>query len=118
VEAKEAAVKAFKLEDGVIRKSLPTDTDDMLQKLSRIYGVSSSKIMTTAEDLYAEGFISYPRTETNAWVSVDHRQVLNMLSKTPLGGLINPSDDSPRGGKRNDGAHPPIHPTAPYAGKT
>jgi DNA topoisomerase IA len=88
----------------------------MLQELSRIYGLSGSKTMAVAEDLYAEGFISYPRTETNAWVGVDHRQVLGMLSKTPLASLVNISDYSPRSGKRNDGAHPPIHPVAPYTG--
>ena len=116
-KAKEAVVQAFKVEDDVVHKPLPTDTDAMLQELSRMYGVSGSKIMAAAEDLYAEGCISYPRTETNAWVGVDHRQVLNVLSKTPLSALINLSDYSPRSGKRNDGAHPPIHPTAPYAGE-
>jgi len=114
--AKETRVKAFKLEDDVVNKPLPTDTDAMLQELSRIYGLSGSKAMAVAEDLYAEGFISYPRTETNAWVGVDHRQVLGMLSKTPLASLVNLSDYSPRSGKRNDGAHPPIHPVAPYTG--
>jgi DNA topoisomerase IA len=110
-------VKAFRLEDDVAHKPLPTDTDAMLQELSRIYGISGSKAMAVAEELYAEGFISYPRTETNAWVGVDHRQVLGMLSSTPLAPLINFSDYSPKSGRRNDGAHPPIHPTAPYTGK-
>jgi len=36
----------------------------------------------------------------NAWVGVDHRQVLNMLSKTTLGSLVNLSDYDPRSGKR------------------
>jgi DNA topoisomerase IA len=116
-KAREAVVKAFNIEDGAVNKPLPTDTDAMLQELSRIYGLSGSKAMAIAEDLYAEGFISYPRTETNAWVGVDHRQVLGMLSKTPLAPLVNLSDYSPRSGRRNDGAHPPIHPTAPYTGK-
>jgi DNA topoisomerase IA len=116
VKTKEAVVKDFKLEGDVVKKPLPTDTDAMLQELSRIYGLSGSKTMAVAEELYAEGFISYPRTETNAWVGVDHRQVLGMLSKTPLGSLVNISDYSPRGGSRNDGAHPPIHPVAPYIG--
>jgi DNA topoisomerase-1 len=116
-KAKEAVVKAFNIENGAVNKPLPTDTDAMLQELSRIYGLSGSKAMAIAEDLYAEGFISYPRTETNAWVGVDHRQVLGMLLKTPLAPLVNLSDYSPRSGKRNDGAHPPIHPTAPYTGK-
>ena len=116
-KAKAASVTAFRLEDEVAHKPLPTDTDAMLQELSRIYGLSGSKIMAAAEELYAEGFISYPRTETDAWVGVDHMQVLGMLSKTPLGSLVNISRYSPRSGKRNDGAHPPIHPTSPYAGE-
>ena len=112
-----ADVNAFQLEDDVVHKPLPTDTDALLQELARAFGLSGAKAMAVAEALYAEGFISYPRTETNMWVGVDHRQVLDMLSKTPLGGLINMADYSPRSGKRNDGAHPPIHPTAHYSGR-
>lgn len=114
--AERALVKSFEVKDQAVRKPLPTDTDAMLQELTRALGMSGVKVMGLAELLYAEGFISYPRTETNMWVGVDHKQVLRALSTTPLGRLVNMADFDPRNGNRNDGAHPPIHPTGYCAG--
>ncbi|MEM1508126.1 MAG: type IA DNA topoisomerase [Candidatus Bathyarchaeia archaeon] len=112
--AKHAAVTIFQLRDEVDHKPLPTDTDTMLQELSKIMGLSAAKIMGFAEALYGDGYISYPRTETNMWLTVDHRTVLAMLSSTPLAKYVNIVSFSPRDGKKNDGAHPPIYPTAYY----
>lgn len=114
--AKQAVVRDFRLKDRVEEKPLPTDTDVMLQEASRIFGLSGAKVMSIAESLYAGGFISYPRTETNAWVGVDHMKVLSMLSPTPLGKLIDVGSFSPVSGRMNDGAHPPIYPTGYYSG--
>ena len=114
--AHEAEVAEFAVEDHLVRRPLPTDTDAMLQELSRITGLSGAKVMAVAERLYGEGYISYPRTETDMWVGVDHRRVISMLSKTSLARFVL-SRINPRSGRRNDGAHPPIHPTAPFQGK-
>ncbi|MEM2464973.1 MAG: DNA topoisomerase [Candidatus Bathyarchaeia archaeon] len=112
---KHALVTGFQLTDEVEPKPLPTDTDSMLQELSRIMGLSAAKIMALAESLYGDGYISYPRTETNMWLTVDHKSILTMLSSTPLNRHINMMNYSPRDGRRNDGAHPPIYPTAYYS---
>jgi DNA topoisomerase-1 len=111
-----ALVEDFQLKDEIEHKPLPTETDIMLQELSKIMGLSATKIMALAEMLYGEGYISYPRTETNIWLTVDHKSILRMLSSTPLGRNINLSTLNPRDGKKNDGAHPPIYPTAYYPG--
>ncbi|MBS7654479.1 MAG: DNA topoisomerase [Candidatus Bathyarchaeia archaeon] len=116
-KAKDAVVKEYSLKVEDEQKPLPTDTDAMLRELTRILGLSSSKIMSAAEDLYANGYISYPRTETNMWVRVNHKEVLDVLSRTPLSRFIHYEDFSPISGKKNDGAHPPIHPIKPYLGK-
>ncbi|MBS7604928.1 MAG: DNA topoisomerase [Candidatus Bathyarchaeia archaeon] len=112
--AKYALVMDFQLIDEIEQKPLPTDTDSMLQDLSKITGLSAAKIMSLAESLYGDGYISYPRTETNMWLTTNHRSILSMLSSTPLGKYINMMNYSPRDGKKNDGAHPPIYPTAYY----
>lgn len=112
-----ACIKGFQLKDEVERKPLPTDTDTMLQELSKITGLPASKIMAIAESLYGDGYISYPRTETNMWLTVDHRSILSMLSSTPLSRYIDISCFDPRDGAKNDGAHPPIYPTAYYPQK-
>ncbi|MEM1586719.1 MAG: type IA DNA topoisomerase [Candidatus Bathyarchaeia archaeon] len=112
--AKYALVSGFQVVDEVEPKPLPTDTDSMLQDLSKITGLSAAKIMALAETLYGDGYISYPRTETNMWLTVDHKSILRMLYPTPLGKHINMMNYSPRDGRKNDGAHPPIYPTAYY----
>jgi len=114
--ARYALVKDFQLKDEIEHKPLPTETDIMLQELSKIMGLSATKIMALAEMLYGEGYISYPRTETNMWLTVDHKPILRMLSSTPLGRNIDVSLFNPRDGRKNDGAHPPIYPTAYYPG--
>ena len=58
---------------------------EMEKLASRKLRISAKETMKIAEKLYTQGFISYPRTETN--------------------GL------TPRQGKKSDQAHPPIHPT-------
>ncbi|MDH5806980.1 MAG: DNA topoisomerase [Candidatus Methanomethylicaceae archaeon] len=113
--AKYAIVEDFELKDEIINKPLPTDTDSMLQELTKLYGISGVKIMSIVEDLYAEGFISYPRTETNVWVNVNHEEILKLLLKTPLKKFIIIKNYNPRSGRKNDNAHPPIHPTNYYS---
>ncbi len=113
-EADRAEVTSFGVEQEVERRPLPTDTDSMLQDLAKALGLSASKIMALAEELYADGYISYPRTETNQWVGVNHRWVLEMLKNSHLSNLVKLDSINPRSGSKNDGAHPPIHPTQPY----
>jgi len=116
-KAEHAIVKDYVLRVEEERKPLPTDTDTMLQELTRILGLSGNRIMRIAEDLYANGYISYPRTETNMWVKIDHKKVLGMLTKTHLSSLIQLDSFSPLNGRKNDHAHPPIHPVKYYAGR-
>jgi len=111
---KEAVVSSFESELFSEHRPLPTDTDVMLQELTKILGISSAKIMSLAEDLYANGFISYPRTQTNMWIRMDHKYVLNMLSNTPLAKYVRTGVFQPKNGRKNDNAHPPIYPVKPY----
>ena len=113
----EATVKRFELRVEVERKPYPTDTDRMLQELTKITGLSSARIMAEAEELYAEGYISYPRTQTNQWVDIDHRKILDMLSQSHLADYLKAGGLNPRSGSRNDGAHPPVYPTRAYWGE-
>lgn len=84
-EVQFAVVEAFELKDEVQLKPLPTDTDIMLQELTKILTISGSRIMSLAESLYVEGCISYPRTQTQMWVRTDHKTILNMMASTRSG---------------------------------
>jgi DNA topoisomerase-3 len=88
-----------------------------------------------AEKLYQQGFVSYPRTETDEFdPQFDHMALINKQTADPTWGAFAASSVSahlflwnlfiiqlrlqqggysaPRKGKNNDKAHPPIHPTA------
>lgn len=72
--------------------------------------------MSIAERLYTQGFISYPRTETNIFskelnlASIVKQQVTNRQWGNFAQNLLE-SGIIPRQGKKSDQAHPPIHPT-------
>lgn len=104
-------------------KPLPLRTVEFQKKASKALRLSSDKLMTIAESLYNQGYISYPRTETDQFDSkFDHRQLIEIQSNHPMWGsyagelLNNNRYGPPRLGKNNDKAHPPIHPTKSGAG--
>jgi len=115
-------------------KPLPLSTVEMQKAASRKLFMSSDQAMTTAEELYTAGFISYPRTETDRFnPSIDLIGLIRLQSGNRFWGefanqLVNPNPQlttgrriefqQPRAGVHDDGAHPPIHPTraAPESG--
>lgn len=73
--------------------------------------------MQLAEALYNKGYISYPRTETNSFpASINLKSIVQMLCSVPelseyAGALLHEDGfREPTKGKKNDEAHPPIHP--------
>ena len=102
-----------------IPRPLPARTDDTLRDLTRITSMPASKLLNVMENLYAEGYISYPRTETN-------RYPMGFDFNTPLRAVIasgivaeklrEATVPIPRNGRLDDGAHPPIYPTAAFRG--
>ena len=72
--------------------------------------------MEVAEKLYNQGYISYPRTETDFFSkTIDVRGLVNVHKKHPRWGQYATSLDKggfqwPKQGKNDDKAHPPIHP--------
>ena len=69
------------------------------------------------ESLYNEGYLSYPRTETNVYhPSINLRQLIENLSvvkdfRIHCDNLLNKKTwAGPRNGSKDDKAHPPIHP--------
>jgi len=71
-----------------------------------------------AEKLYQQGFLSYPRTETDQFdsqfdfMSLINKQVVDPAWGTFAQSLGQSGFSTPRKGKHDDKAHPPIHPTA------
>ncbi|KAK3289391.1 DNA topoisomerase 3-alpha, partial [Cymbomonas tetramitiformis] len=97
---------------------VPLNTLEMQKRGSRYLRLGAEQTLQLAEELYQAGFLSYPRTETDAFPEgtdvmgmVEAQQhherwgayVLRMMND----GLYRP----PGSGGHNDEAHPPIHPT-------
>ncbi|ETI22040.1 hypothetical protein G647_06111 [Cladophialophora carrionii CBS 160.54] len=97
-------------------RPLPLTTVELQMQGSRFLRLSSQQVMTVAEKLYQKGFISYPRTETDQFPqgfdfnAIIQRQTQGNPWAQFAQHLVNGGFRSPRSGRHNDQAHPPIHP--------
>lgn len=97
------------------RAPAPFDTTTFIVTAARL-GFSASRAMNVAEDLYMNGFISYPRTDNTVYPpSLDLNGILNTLEKTEFkndaGWVKRNRRTVPTRGKKSTTDHPPIHPT-------
>jgi DNA topoisomerase-3 len=83
------------------------------------YAESSLNVVgKIAEKLYQQGFVSYPRTETDQFdpqfdfMTLIQKQTADANWGNFAQSLERSEFSSPRKGKHDDKAHPPIHPTA------
>src|SRR3954469_24458683 len=79
-------------------------------------GVSPARAMRIAEDLYMDGFISYPRTDNTVYPnSLPVRELLQSISQVPAFSEAQPIASKeplePTRGKKQTTDHPPIYPT-------
>lgn len=103
-------------------KPFPLTTVDLQRLLCRHTNLSSERIMRAAEQLYLDGYISYPRSGTSVYPkNFPFKYIIKSI-------LSNATDEGikekcqkllekeqgafwlPRNGNRDDKAHPPIHP--------
>ena len=97
-------------------RPLPLTTVELQMQGSRFLRMDSQKVMKVAENLYNYGWISYPRTETDQFHrDFDLRTLVQKQTQDSnwgpyAQGLINGGFRTPRSGRNNDQAHPPIHP--------
>ncbi|XP_058807359.1 DNA topoisomerase 3-alpha [Phymastichus coffea] len=98
-------------------RPLPLDTIELEKQGSRKLRLSAKQTMQIAEKLYTQGFISYPRTETNIFPKEMNLTTLVTQQSncnapwSIFAQRILEEGISPRQGKKSDQAHPPIHPT-------
>jgi len=98
------------------RPPAPFNTTSFLKDATKL-GLSASKAMSVAEDLYTRGFISYPRTDNTVYPkSLNLSSILENFESMEkyrefareilAGGKLHPTR-----GKKEATDHPPIHPT-------
>ncbi|KAJ6476019.1 prokaryotic type I DNA topoisomerase [Mycena vitilis] len=99
-------------------KPLPLTTVELQKAGSRFLKLAPKAVLDVAEKLYNQGFLSYPRTETDQFdPQFDFMTLIEKQTVDPMWGgfaqsLQQGGFNNPRRGKNNDKAHPPIHPTA------
>jgi DNA topoisomerase-1 len=95
---------------------VPFNTTGFLSAAANI-GISPSRAARLAEDLYTDGYISYPRTDNTVYPSsLDMHEILGTLTGVEEVGpyaekLLASGELSPTRGKKETTDHPPIYPT-------
>jgi DNA topoisomerase I len=97
------------------RAPSPFDTTTYIVAAARL-GFSAANAMRIAEDLYMNGFISYPRTDNTVYpASLDITGILKTLAASPFHKDVEWVQKNrrpePTRGKKSTTDHPPIHPT-------
>ncbi len=92
----------------------PFNTTSFIQAAS-YQRVSAAKAMRTAEELYMNGLISYPRTDNTVYPkTLDIDAILDTLSQAGFSEEVteikNHRRSTPTRGKKKTTDHPPIHP--------
>ena len=99
----------------------PFNTTGFLTEAAKL-GIRPSRAARIAEDLYTDGYISYPRTDNTVYPrSLDLREILGYLKRVEGVGThaerhLGADKLSPTRGKRETTDHPPIYPTG-YASR-
>ncbi|XP_023395516.2 DNA topoisomerase 3-alpha isoform X1 [Loxodonta africana] len=93
------------------------DTVELEKLASRKLRINAKETMRIAERLYTQGYISYPRTETNIFPKdLNLTALVEQQIQDPRWGafaqsILERGGPTPRNGNKSDQAHPPIHPT-------
>ncbi len=97
------------------RPPTPYNTNTFQVDASSRLGITPKRAMSLAEDLYMDGFISYPRTDNTVYPeSLPLKETIASLVKIEdfsSAAYLLDSPLSPTRGKKEDQAHPPIYPT-------
>jgi DNA topoisomerase-1 len=95
----------------------PFDLTTLQTESYRCFGIAPKTTLEIAQELYTNGYISYPRTSSQQLPpSLGFHNLLKQLAKQPkyselAGSLAKKKDLAPHNGKKTDPAHPAIYPT-------
>jgi DNA topoisomerase I len=97
------------------RPPTPFNTTAFTTEASSRLGITPASAMRVAEDLYMDGFISYPRTDNTVYPpSLPTRELVSDLVSRPAfseASFLLQGDLNPTRGKKETTDHPPIYPT-------
>lgn len=100
-------------------RPVPLATVELQKRASMYLKIGSETLMNAAEQLYQQGYISYPRTETERFrPEFEHRPLIQDFASVGSGPFAAYANkllhqngfQTPRAGQSDDQAHPPITP--------
>jgi DNA topoisomerase I len=93
----------------------PLNTTGFTTDASSRLGITPAAAMRLAEDLYMDGFISYPRTDNTVYpASLPTRELVQQMVRIPefeAGAFVLDGPMQATRGRKETTDHPPIHPT-------
>ena len=109
-------VKAVTARKNTRKPPTPYNTTAFSTDASSRLGITPASAMRIAEDLYMDGFISYPRTDNTVYPSsLPVRELIGSLTRikefSAASGLADQAELKPTRGKKETTDHPPIYPT-------
>jgi DNA topoisomerase-1 len=108
-------VKSVTARKNTRKPPTPYNTTAFTTDASSRLGITPASAMRIAEDLYMDGFISYPRTDNTVYPqSLPVRELVSSLTRikefSAASGLLE-GELKPTRGKKETTDHPPIYPT-------
>jgi DNA topoisomerase-1 len=109
-------VKSINARKNTRKPPTPYNTTAFTTDASSRLGITPASAMRIAEDLYMDGFISYPRTDNTVYpASLPIRELIASLVRidefSAAAGLLDQDRLTPTRGKKETTDHPPIYPT-------
>lgn len=112
---KDAVVDKINFTNSKTRPPVPFNLSGLQAEAYSVFGFSPKRTQIAAQNLYSAGYTSYPRTSSQKLPeSLGFDSIFKQLSANPefkkhISKL--PSKLVPHNGRKDDAAHPPIHPT-------
>ena len=112
---KDAKVDKISFSNSTTKSPVPFNLGGLQSEAYNVFAFSPKKTQIIAQNLYTSGYTSYPRTSSQKLPeSLDFKLIFKQLSgntefKKHI--LQLPSKLKPNNGKKDDAAHPAIHPT-------
>lgn len=120
---KEGKIKGIEGKEERAQPPAPFNLGNLQQEAYRVFKYNPAVTLKVAEKLYLSALISYPRTSSQRMpATIDVREILgklgeNMRYEGDVSTLIDQKRFKPRHGKKDDPAHPAIHPTGNKPGR-
>ena len=114
-KGRDAVVDKISLSNSTTKPLVPFNLGGLQSEAYNVFGFSPKKTQVIAQNLYTSGFTSYPRTSSQKLPeSLDFKSIFSQLKdddeyEKHISQL--PSKLKPNEGKKDDAAHPAIHPT-------